>query len=167
MDSDEVNTTVLIRFTASSISKGAQKNPAVQRPPARVVAFLGNAWPIQICAPDARSVAKRGTCKSRRSQRTVPNPYDVTDFGTVSLWTWDHDHATAERYYLEAPVVFGTVTGLDQRTLGENERAADDLGINPKMAAPLREVAAAEPSAERNSHREHLVPPGNRRRKAW
>jgi hypothetical protein len=76
------------------------------------------------------------------------------------LWTWDQDHATAERYYLEAPVVFGTVTGLDQRTLGENERAADDLGINPKMAAPLREVAAAEPSAERNSNREHLVPPG-------
>jgi hypothetical protein len=90
----------------------------------------------------------------------VPNPYDGNDFGTVSLWTWDQDHATAERYYLEAPVVFGTVTGLDQRTLGENERAADDLGINPKMAAPLREVAAAEPSAERNSNREHLVPPG-------
>lgn len=81
-----------------------------------------------------------------------PNPYDGIAFGQVSLWSWDQYHASAEGYYLDALIVFGTVTGLDPRNLPEKERAADDLGLNPKVAAQLREIAASELAAQRNSH---------------
>ena len=79
-----------------------------------------------------------------------PNPYDGTAFGQVSLWTWDQYHASAEGYYLEALIVFGTVTGLDPRKLDNKEHAADELGLNPKVTAQLREIAAAELLAQRN-----------------
>jgi hypothetical protein len=81
-----------------------------------------------------------------------PNPYDGIAFGQVNLWTWDQYHASAEGYYLDALVVFGTVTGVDPRALGGKERAADDLGLNPKVAAQLREIAAAELAAQRDHH---------------
>jgi len=72
------------------------------------------------------------------------NPYDGVDFGKVSLWTWDQYHASAEGYYLAALVIFGAVTGTDPRKLGPSERAASDLGLDPRIAAALRETAAAE-----------------------
>lgn len=72
------------------------------------------------------------------------NPYDGIEFGKISLWTWDQYHASAEGYYLEALMVFGTVTGHDPRNLGPNERAASDLGLDPRVAGRLREVAARE-----------------------
>lgn len=94
-----------------------------------------------------------------------PNPYDGLAFGQVSLWAWDQYHASAAGYYLEALIVFGTGTGLDPRTLSEKERAADDLGLNLKLAAQLREIGAAELSDHRNSHSGGVLPPRNRRRK--
>jgi hypothetical protein len=105
-------------------------------------------------ASDLHVVVPVGTAWNRAMRDGVadPNPYDGIDFGKVSLWTWDQYHASAEGYYLEALVVFGTVTGLDPRTLGEKERAADDLGLNPKVAAQLREIAAAELSSQRSSN---------------
>jgi len=69
------------------------------------------------------------------------NPYDGIAFGQVGLWTWDHYHASTAGYYLEALVIFGRLTGVDPRTLGANERAADDLGIDPKLAQALQRVA--------------------------
>lgn len=73
-----------------------------------------------------------------------PNPYDGVAFGQVSLWTFDHYHASAIGYYLEALVVFGRVTGVDPRTLGRDERAASDLGMDPKVTEQLQAIAAAE-----------------------
>lgn len=103
---------------------------------------------------DLHAVVPVGTAWNRAMREGLAdsNPYDGTDFGKVSLWAWDQYHASAEGYYLEALIVFGTVTGLDPRNLGDKEHAADDLGLNPKVAAQLREVAAAELSAQRNSH---------------
>lgn len=61
-------------------------------------------------------------------------------------------HRTLEGYYRDALVVFGTVTGVDPRTLGGKERAAEDLGLNSKVATQLREIAAAELAAQRDFH---------------
>ena len=71
-----------------------------------------------------------------------PNPYDGVAFGKIDLWTWDHYHASAAGYYLAALTIFGRVTGLDPRTLGPRERAADELGFNPATTTALQRIAA-------------------------
>ncbi len=71
----------------------------------------------------------------------VANPYEGVPFGKVDLWTWDHYHASAQGYYLEALVIFADVTGKDPRTLGAGETAANELGIAPADAARLQSVA--------------------------
>lgn len=73
-----------------------------------------------------------------------PNPYDGVSFGQLDLWSWDQYHASAAGYYLEALVVFGRVTGVDPRTLGRAERAADELGFSPDQTAALQRIAAEQ-----------------------
>ena len=85
--------------------------------------------------------------RAMRDGLADPDPYDGIAFGQIDLWSWDQYHASAEGYYLEALMVFGTVTGLDPRRLDGKERAADDLGLDPKVATRLREIAAAELAA--------------------
>lgn len=70
-----------------------------------------------------------------------PNPYDGLSVGQVNLWTYDHYHASAHGYYLEALVVFGAVTGVDPRTLGDKERVSVDLGLDPLATVALQTVA--------------------------
>lgn len=78
-----------------------------------------------------------------------PDPYDGITFGQVNLWSYDQYHASIAGYYLEALMVFGQVTGVDPRTLGAGERAADELGLSPDLAVSLQRVAAAQLAAER------------------
>ena len=78
-----------------------------------------------------------------------PNPYDGTSFGQVDLWAYDQYHASIAGYYLEALMVFGKVTGIDPRTLGRNEKAAEDLGLSPTLAAALRDIAFRQLQAEK------------------
>lgn len=75
------------------------------------------------------------------------NPYDGIGAGQVDLWTYDQYHGSIFGYYLEALVVFGQVTGVDPRTLGRDERAADALGIAPDVAVALQNVAQEELAA--------------------
>jgi hypothetical protein len=77
-----------------------------------------------------------------------PNPYDGVAFGQVDLWTYDHYHASIYGYYLEALIVFGQITGVDPRSLGADERAADDLGISKQQAVRLQAIAAEQLAAE-------------------
>lgn len=72
------------------------------------------------------------------------NPYDGLEFGKVDLWTYDQYHASAAGYYLEALVIFGAVTGVDPLTLPDREKAAMDLGIDPRVALGLRKIASEE-----------------------
>ena len=58
-----------------------------------------------------------------------PNPYDGIEAGKLNLWTYDHYHASTYGYYLEALVVFGTLTGRDPRSLGDNECSGYELGL--------------------------------------
>jgi hypothetical protein len=72
-----------------------------------------------------------------------PDPYDGIGFGKVDLWAYDHYHASAFGYYLEALTVFTEVTGKDPRTFGADEQAAGELGISPHDAVRLQRVAWA------------------------
>lgn len=77
-----------------------------------------------------------------------PDPYDGIAFGKVDLWAYDHYHASIYGYYLEALIVFGQITGVDPRTLGADERAADDLGISKEQAVGLQAIAAEQLETE-------------------
>ena len=52
-------------------------------------------------------------------------------------------------YYLEALVIFGSVTGRDPRDLGGKEQAAAQLGISPAEAQALQRIAFETLAQER------------------
>ena len=126
----------------------------------------GGHWygkPIAQMADDLRTAAER----ARRTNRAVtgvipvgqawnrafaagvadPDPYDGIAFGQTNLWSYDHYHASTAGYYLEALVVFGHVTGVDPRTLGRGERAAEELGLSPELAVALQAIAREQLAA--------------------
>lgn len=70
-----------------------------------------------------------------------PNPYDGIEPDKIDLWTYDHYHASAYGYYLEALVVFGNLTGLDPRSLGENECSGYELGMSREQVKMLQQAA--------------------------
>jgi len=98
---------------------------------------------VRSLSPVFRGVLPVGEAFARAITAGVadPNPYDGIAFGQVDLWTYDHYHASIYGYYLEGLIVFGRVTGTDPTRLGPNEKAADDLGIAPKTAAALQQIA--------------------------
>ncbi len=120
----------------------------------------GGAWadqPIDAMAKDVRagynqaaqasevisSVVPVGEAWNHAMESGVadPNPYDGTEFGKVSLWTYDYYHASTYGYYLEALVVFGRLTGRDPRSLGDHECSAFELGLSRQEASALQQVA--------------------------
>jgi hypothetical protein len=101
-------------------------------------------------SPVIRGVVPVGQAWNRAVAAKVadPNPYDGVAFGLVDLWSWDHYHASAYGYYLEALMVFGKVTGLDPRSLGRGERAALELGMSGAQATALQQIASDELQAD-------------------
>lgn len=101
---------------------------------------------VRALSPAFRGVLPVGEAWNRAIASGIADsdPYNGVAFGQVDLWTYDHYHASIFGYYLEALVVFGRVTGLDPTRLGANERAADDLGIDPRVAVQLQQVAKAQ-----------------------
>jgi VCBS repeat-containing protein len=73
------------------------------------------------------------------------DPYapDAGTDGKVDLWWDDNLHASKYGSYLSGLTLFGTLTGLDPRSLGAAEHVAADLGITQAEAAALQGVAAA------------------------
>lgn len=110
----------------------------------------GNAYALRL-SPEIAGAIPVGQAWSRAFARGFAdaNPYDGIEFGKIDLWTWDQYHASAAGYYLEALMIFGRVTGVDPRTLGENERAARDLGLSPGQARQLQAVASEELASAR------------------
>jgi len=90
-----------------------------------------------------KSVVPVGEAFTRAMQTGIadPNPYDGIDAGKLNLWTYDSYHASTYGYYLEALVVFGTVTGRDPRSLGQNECSAFELGLSTAQTKALQQVA--------------------------
>ncbi len=117
------------------------------------------AWagqPIEAMARDVRAAYDRaadhaavkmvipvGEAWTRAMQTGVadPNPYDGIEPGKLNLWAHDHYHASAYGYYLEALVIFGSLTGRDPRSLGENECSAYELGFDRMQVRALQQVA--------------------------
>lgn len=62
----------------------------------------------------------------------------------MNLWWLDYLHASKEGSYLDALVLFGTITGIDPASFGENDRAHTDLGIAPADAIKLQHVASEQ-----------------------
>jgi hypothetical protein len=70
-----------------------------------------------------------------------PNPYDGIEAGKINLWTYDNYHASTHGYYLEALMIFGSVTGRDPRSLGQNECSAFELGLSRTETKALQQIA--------------------------
>ena len=82
------------------------------------------------------------------------DPYapDAGTDGKVDLWWDDNLHASKYGSYLSGLTLFGTLTGLDPRSLGAAEHVASDLGITQAEAAALQGVAAATLGFSLNAH---------------
>ncbi len=124
------------------------------------------AWygkPIEAMARDVRAgydqaaraasgikVVPVGEAWSRAMQAGVadPNPYDGIDAGKVDLWAYDHYHASTYGYYLEALVLFGSITGRDPRSLGNGECSGFELGLSAAQVGALQQVAFDQLAAE-------------------
>lgn len=101
-------------------------------------------------APARTSVIPVGEAWTRAMHTGVadPNPYDGIEAGKVDLWTYDHYHASTHGYYLEALVIFGSLTGRDPRSLGDNECSAYELGLARPQVKALQQVAFDQLIAE-------------------
>jgi hypothetical protein len=123
------------------------------------------AWygkPIEAMDRDVRDGYNRAAAAARvkvvpvgdawvRAMRTGvadSNPYDGIDAGKINLWTYDHYHASAYGYYLEALVLFGSITGHDPRSLGSGECSGFELGFSAAQVAALEQVAFDQLTAE-------------------
>ena len=94
-------------------------------------------------AANAKAVIPVGEAFNRAMQTGAadPNPYDGIEAGKIDLWAYDHYHASTHGYYLEALVIFGTVTGRDPRSLGDNECSAYELGLSGAEVKSLQQIA--------------------------
>ncbi|MDV3455911.1 PEP-CTERM sorting domain-containing protein [Sphingomonas sp. HF-S4] len=101
-------------------------------------------------SPDIDGVIPVGQAWNRAFANRVadPNPYDGIAFGQLDLWGHDQFHASTAGYYLEALVVFGRIIGRDPRSLGAQEKAADELGLSQAQARALQQIAWETLAAE-------------------
>jgi hypothetical protein len=72
------------------------------------------------------------------------NPYDGIEAGKVNLWTTDSYHASTYGYYLEALMVFGSITGKDPRSLTSRECSGFELGLPANQVTALQQLAFDE-----------------------
>ena len=112
--------------------RAAYDRAAKGSPFIRAVIPVGQAWNRAI----AEGIAAR-------------NPYQGVGPGQINLWGADAYHASVDGYYLEALVIFGSVTGRDPRSLGSKEQAAAQLGISPAAAQTLQRIAFETLASER------------------
>ena len=112
-------------------------------------------------APLIRAVIPVGEAWNRAIKTGVadPNPYDGITPGQLDLWGKDHYHASVAGYYLETLMIFGAITKLDPRSLGQQERAAAELGLTPEQAVALQKVAYEELKATEKRWRPQAFKP--------
>ena len=93
-----------------------------------------------------------GFSRAIRTGVADANPYDGIEPGKVNLWAFDNYHASSFGYYLEALMVFGSVTGRDPTSLGSLETAARELGFSPTQTVALQTIARDELAARAPAH---------------
>jgi hypothetical protein len=149
------------------------KNPAVEIrvmatwPRADQTYLPSGAWygkPIEAMDRDVRDGYDRAASGSPGIKGVIPvgdawvramhtgvadsNPYDGIDAGKMNLWTYDSYHASTYGYYLEALVLFGSITGQDPRSLGNTECSGFELGLSPAQIGALQQTAYDQLAAE-------------------
>ena len=99
---------------------------------------------VAMSNPSVDGVIPVGEAWTRAIEAGVadPNPYDGTSYGQIDLWSYDHYHASAAGSYLQALTIFGQITGIDPRTLGRGEAAAEEIGLSQDQAVALQRIAA-------------------------
>ena len=99
--------------------------------------------------PNIAGVFPSGEAFMRAVQEGVAfrNPY-APEGNLVDLW-WHEDQFHPAKYgsYLSALVIFGQLSGVDPASFGANEKAAQDLGIEPQHAVRLQRVASEQLAA--------------------
>jgi hypothetical protein len=107
------------------------------------------AYDSAAAAPGVKAVIPVGEAWNRAMQSGIadPNPYDGIEAGKFDLWAYDHYHASTHGYYLEALVVFGSLTGRDPRSLGETECSGYELGLSRRDVKALQQVASDQLAA--------------------
>ena len=81
----------------------------------------------------------RAIAQGSRGAQSIPGSRP----GQINLWASDGYHASTFGYYLEALVIFGSVTGRDPRVLGRKSRLRPPAGHSPAMAVELQAIAFA------------------------
>jgi hypothetical protein len=101
-------------------------------------------------APGIKGVVPVGDAWVRAMHTGIAdaNPYDGIDAGKIDLWTFDGYHASTYGYYLQALVIFGSVTGKDPRILGSTECSGFELGLSAAQVDALQQVAFDQLAAE-------------------
>lgn len=124
--------------------------PWSDQPIEQMALDLRAGYDLAAAAPGVAAVNGVGEAWTRAMELGIadPNPYDGIDVGKVDLWTYDHYHASTYGYYLEALVVFGNLTGLDPRSLGDNECSAYELGIARNEVKVLQQAAFDQLASE-------------------
>jgi hypothetical protein len=69
--------------------------------------------------------------------------YDESIASPINLWWLDRTHPSKYGAYLSALVLFQTITGRNPLSLGPDELAAADLGIDSDVAVQLQRIAQA------------------------
>ena len=90
-----------------------------------------------------RSVIPVGEAWIRAMQQGIAdsNPFDGIDAGKLNLWTYDSYHASTYGYYLDALMIYGSITGRDPRSLGANECSGFELGLSTAQVGALQQIA--------------------------
>lgn len=109
----------------------------------RMAGDIRNGYDLAADASGALAVNGVGEAWVRAMQNGIAdsNPYDGIGLGKVDLWTYDHYHASSYGYYLEALVVFGSLTGIDPRALGAQECSGFELGMSSRQIQMLQQAA--------------------------
>jgi hypothetical protein len=116
----------------------------------RGIAPVGDAWALAwregIANPDPYAGSAPGVALSFGYEAgSQPSTKDVpTDAG--------FHHPSKYGAYLNALVLFATITNTDVRRFGEHEQAAEDLGISGQVAVALQRVAWEAVETRRRTH---------------
>lgn len=126
--------------------------PVFQASLEAMTADLHNAdYGLAATNPDFAGVAPVGDAFLRAVQSSLAtrDPYapEAQGDGLLPLWWDDGLHASRYGSDLSALVIFGTLTGVDPWSFGANERAAADIGISPRDASRLQQVASGQLAA--------------------
>jgi hypothetical protein len=117
--------------------------PWTNQPIEKMALDVRAGYDLAAAAPGVVAVNGVGEAWTRAMELGIadPNPYDGIEVGKVDLWTYDHYHGSNYGYYLEALVVFGNLTGLDPRSLGEHECSGYELGMSGNEIRMLQQAA--------------------------